>query len=84
MARTYAGILGPLAFLASLALGVVHAEETDAMLFRAWVWLLVFSGVGCVIGWIAGRTIEESVHASISAELQSEEAVEKPGAASTA
>lgn len=84
MARTYAGILGPLAFLTSLALGVLHAEETDSVLFAAWVSLLVFSVVGCVIGWIAGRTVEESVQAIISAELESKEAVERPGSASAA
>ncbi len=85
MARLYAGILGPLAFLTSLALGILHAQEADSVLLAAWLSLLAFSAVGCVIGWIAGWTVEESVHARISAELGSEEAApEGPGTALTA
>jgi xanthine/CO dehydrogenase XdhC/CoxF family maturation factor len=63
---------------------MLHAEQPGAVLFTAWVNLLVFSAVGYVIGWIAGKTVEESVRARIAAELESEKTVEQPGAASTA
>jgi len=77
MARTYAGILGTLALLTSLAHSFIHACETDAMLFAAWSSLLVFAGVGCVVGWIAGRTVEESVGAILQSRLAQEESAEE-------
>ena len=73
MARTYAGILGPLAFLTSLAQGFIHARQTEAILFAAWCSLLVFAAVGYFVGWIASRTVEESVAARIRAQLRQEE-----------
>ena len=70
MARTYAGILGLLALLTSLARGFIHARETDAVLLTAWWSLLVFAAVGYVVGWIAGRTVEESLSATIEAQTK--------------
>jgi hypothetical protein len=67
--RTYAGILGPLALLTSVARGLVHARPPEAILLGAWCSLVVFAAVGYVVGWIAGRTVEESVHAIIQGEL---------------
>jgi len=64
--------------LTSLALGALRAEAADSALLSAWISFLVFSAGGCVIGWIAGRTIEESIHARLLAELDSEEAAESP------
>ena len=69
MARTYAGILGPLAFLTSLIHGLIHARPTASILLGAWCSLLVFAVVGCIVGWIAQRTVDESVIAVIEAEL---------------
>ena len=77
MARIYAGILGPLAMLTSLARGFIHARETEAILLGAWYSLLVFAAVGCVIGWTAGRIVEESVGATIEAELAREKSTEQ-------
>jgi len=70
VAPIYAGILGLLALLTSLAHGMIHAADCEAMLFGAWCSLLVFSALGYVIGSIAGRTVEESVNASIKAEVE--------------
>ena len=61
MAQTYAGILGLLALLTSLGHGFIHARETEAILLTAWLSLLVFAPVGYLVGWIACRTVEESV-----------------------
>lgn len=66
MARIYAGILGPLAFLTSLAHGALHARTTDAILFSAWMALIAFAAAGYVIGGVAERLIEEEVHGRIS------------------
>ena len=83
MAHTYAGILGPLAFLTSLARGAVHGGPVESVLLAAWCSLLVFAPVGYVIGRLAQRIIEESVSATISAELVAREAAQpsKPTAA---
>jgi hypothetical protein len=74
VARIYAGILGPLAMLTSLTRGVIHGDATETVLWSAWCWLLALAAVGCGIGWIAQRTIEESVSSQVAAELAAEQA----------
>jgi hypothetical protein len=69
VAHVYAGILGPLAFLTSLARGALHGGSTQSVLWTAWCSLLVFAAVGYLVGWVAGMTVEESVRGRISAEL---------------
>lgn len=81
MARTYAGILGLVALLTSLARGLIHAHQTDAILVGAWQSLLMFAAVGYLAGWIAGRIVEESVNTAIKDELAREEPTEKSPAA---
>jgi len=76
VARTYAGILGLLALLTSLAHGFIHARETDAVLLGAWCSLLVFAAVGYVVGWIAGRIVDESVSATLEDQLAQEMSAE--------
>jgi hypothetical protein len=41
----------------------------DSILWTAWCSLLAFAALGCAIGWIAERTILDSVHGRIEAEL---------------
>jgi len=77
MAHAYAGILGTLALVTSLAHGLIHARETDAILLGAWLSMLAFAGVGCVVGWIGGRTVEESVRVILQSELAQEESPER-------
>jgi hypothetical protein len=84
VARVYAGILGPLALATSLADGLVHGRHPEAVLFTAWVSLLVFSAVGYVAGWIAEKTVGESVGSVVSAELIQRASVDAPGTAATA
>lgn len=66
MGRTYAGILGPLALLACLAHGVWHGRSADTILLEAWVALVGFAALGGVLGWIAGRTVEEAVRSRVA------------------
>ncbi len=68
MARIYAGILGPLAFLTTLAHGAVHGHRPEAILFSAWANLVAFAAAGCAAGWTAGRIVEDSVRGRIEAE----------------
>ncbi len=69
MARTYAGILGPLAFFTSLARGVFHAWPTEKALLVAWTTLVAFTALGWVTGWLAQRIVEDEVRGQIAAEL---------------
>lgn len=78
MAQTYAGILGSLAFLTSLARGLIHFGGTESVLWSVWLSLLVFSVVGYLIGWVAEKIVEDSVRGRISAELAGEETARAP------
>lgn len=69
VSQTFAGILGPLALLTSLGRGFIHGRQPDAMLWAAWISLVVFALVGYVVGFLAGRTVEESVAATLQAQL---------------
>lgn len=69
MGRIYAGILGPLAFLAALFGAALDGATPDATLWRAWASLWAFAAVGYVVGRVADRTIEESVAGRVAAEL---------------
>ena len=84
MARTYAGILGPLAFLTSLAHGFIHTQSTETMLLGGWCSLWVFAAAGYVLGWVAERTVEQSVQASIEADLARDESSQPPARAAAA
>lgn len=67
MARTYAGILGPVAFLMCLARGVLHAWPAEKALLVAWTSLLAFALLGSAIGWIAEWILEDEVRGRIAA-----------------
>jgi hypothetical protein len=69
VARIYCGILGLLSFLTTLARGWIHGGDTESILWAAWLNLLLFGIIGLVIGWIAGRIMEQSVSARLAAEL---------------
>jgi len=78
VAHIYAGILGFLAFLTSLAHGALHGGSAESILLRAWCHLLAFAAIGLVIGWVAERIVADSVRGRLLAELDAE--VMKPPA----
>jgi NhaP-type Na+/H+ or K+/H+ antiporter len=78
VARIFAGILGPLAFLTSLAHGMLHARSTETILLDAWCALVGFAALGCVIGWIAGRTVDEEVRRRVALSQAVPETVPPP------
>jgi hypothetical protein len=80
VARIFAGVFGPLAFLTSLARGAAEGGSADATLLAAWSSLLLFSVAGYLIGWVAGSTIDQSVRSTVSEELS---ALETPSAGGT-
>jgi hypothetical protein len=68
--RTYAGILGPLAFAACLVHGLMHGGQPQSVLTAAWLCLLVFAVLGYVAGSIAERVVEQSVRSRVADELE--------------
>lgn len=74
MARTYAGVLGPLAFAISLSRGLLAGGGIDSVLWAGWGCLIVFSVIGAVVGWIAETTVMESVNREIEKEVAGREA----------
>jgi len=67
-----------LALLTSVTRGILYARQVDAVFLAAWWSLLVFALVGGVIGWVAGRVVEESVKTTLAAQLTAEKAPETP------
>lgn len=82
MARIYAGILGPVAFLTVLARGLLLGGEDQSIVFQAWCALWCFAVAGYVVGRIAERTIEQSVHDRITREIATKQPPEATAASS--
>ncbi len=74
MGRSYAGIMGSLAFFASLVRGWIGGLDAVVAVNRAWFHLLAFAAIGLVIGRIAGWIVDESVRSRFATELQAKTA----------
>ena len=61
MGPSYAGILGPIAFVTKLARGLFNGSSTDDLLISALISLVAFAAIGYVVGSLADRVILESV-----------------------
>ena len=73
MGRTYAGILGPVAFGVIVARSVLCGESVESTLIAAPMALFLFAAIGFVIGSIADRTIVEAIETRFHAQLKAEE-----------
>lgn len=73
MSRDFAGILGPLAFVAVVGRSLLIGGDFDEMLQWATLSLFVFAGIGFLAGAIAEQAIIESVRIRINAELDGQE-----------
>jgi len=69
VAHQYAGILGPLAMFVTLVRGLAHGGSAQAVFWAAWLSLVVFAAAGYLVGWIAGRIVDEAVNRRITVEL---------------
>jgi hypothetical protein len=74
MGRTYAGILGLLAFGTVIARCLLHGGNVDAALLTASQTLFAFAALGYIIGSIAERTIVEAVEIQFHTRWQAESA----------
>ena len=73
MGRTYAGILGPVAFATILARSFIDAGDTESTLKVAMLCLFTFAAIGYLTGRIADLLVTESVRAGFEKEFQAHE-----------
>ncbi|MBW3596514.1 MAG: hypothetical protein KY475_04475 [Planctomycetes bacterium] len=80
MAARYAGVLGLVAFLASIARGAIDGQGLAATPSACFA-LAVFAAIGAIAGKIAQTAVEESVHQNMKAEIEAFENAAAEGAA---
>jgi hypothetical protein len=73
MGPSYAGILGPIAFLTMLIRGVVKGSSVDGVLISSAASLLIFAAIGYVIGRIAEHIVLEAVRQRFDHDLKTRE-----------
>jgi hypothetical protein len=69
MGRTYAGVLGLIAFATIVARGVIHQSGASATFPAAAGMMFVFAGIGYVLGTIAERAIASDLKARFQEEM---------------
>ncbi|MBC8354165.1 MAG: hypothetical protein H8E66_19405 [Planctomycetes bacterium] len=74
MGRTYAGILGPLAFVTILARSVIDTSSVESTMMLATICLFLFAGIGYLVGQMADSIVIEAVKTNFDTELQAREA----------
>ena len=77
MGSAYAGRLGLVAFLTAIGRGLLHADPPEEIVGWATLALVVFAAIGFVAGQWAGWIVEDSVRASLTAEMALREAAGK-------
>ena len=68
MGRTYAGILGTLACLTTVARALLAGTANDATLLQSWWALLTMAAVGGILGGLAGVAVEEAARKQVEKE----------------
>jgi hypothetical protein len=69
MARSYAGVLGLVAFATTIAHGVLHGRGPEATLLWASIGMLAFAAIGSLLGSIGAATVEEAARLKMAREL---------------
>jgi hypothetical protein len=69
MARTFAGILGLLAFATVLARSLIHNTDYGNAIWQASVMLFAFAGLGFALGLVAQWLIDDSVRGRLTNEI---------------
>ena len=73
MGRTYAGILGPLAFTVILTLGLFGNGGVETTLTIATCCLFLFAAIGYFVGQIADTIVVEAVKVKFDEEIKARE-----------
>ena len=69
MGRSYAGILGPLAFATIVARGVVTGAGVEGTLAAASVALFLFAAIGYIVGQLGELLVNDSVRKQFQAAM---------------
>jgi hypothetical protein len=80
LGRAYAGILGPLAFIAVVIRGWRLGWPAESMLLSAWLAFVALALVGLAVGRLAGWIVDESVQTRMLAEMAAREAARQASA----
>ncbi|MGE0757023.1 MAG: hypothetical protein AB7F89_13335 [Pirellulaceae bacterium] len=73
MGATYAGILGPLAFVLVLARGLIQGSAADGVLWTATVCLMSFATLGYIFGRIADQVLWDAMKRQFEDQMQMRE-----------
>ena len=88
MGRSYAGVLGPIAFAILIFRGLLADAGVEGTLLAATAGMAVFSAIGYIAGRVAEAVVLDSVQARVAAEIAAHEAAASasgsPGTAQTA
>ncbi len=76
MGRTYAGILGPLAFTTILGRSLIGTSSVESTMMLATICLFLFAGIGYLVGQVADSIVLEAVRTNFDRELAAREAAE--------
>lgn len=69
MSRSYAGVLGLLAFFTATARGLIHGASAQSTLLTACLALVAFVAVGYFVGSLAAWNVEQSIRAQLAEEV---------------
>ncbi len=69
MGRSYAGILGLLAFATMVARGVLHSSSASSTCGAAAAMMFVFATIGYVVGRIAENVVTDALKARFANEM---------------
>ena len=72
MGRTYAGVLGTLAFATTVVRGLIHSGGFGSTMATAIAHLIVFAVIGGMIGELAEWIVADSIRSSLRVETNSE------------
>ena len=73
MGRTYAGILGSLAFTLTLARSAIDSNSVESTIRLATICLFLFAVIGYLVGQLAESIVLEAVKVNFDKELETRE-----------
>ncbi len=73
MGSSYAGILGPIAFVSMITRGLIGGSSANSVLISSAVSLITFAAIGYVTGRLAEQVVLESVKLRFDREMKARE-----------